>query len=394
MSRRLLISAQPGETRAAWLDHGELSDLMVLRDDRPWLVDNIYLGRMTSRDSGLAAAFVDIGRERPGLLPLAEAPKGLSEGEPVAVRVTRAPQADKGVRLTGCRLPAELRAEAEKLSPPALLRAAVDPFAAALTAAPPPDAIVVDEPACFALAKVRLAAHPALLDRLSLDLEPDTPFAREGVEAAIEALLEPHVALASGGNLLVEPVRTLTAIDVNSGTAGGAVMARDLNLEAAAEIPRQLRLRGLSGLIVIDFLELRDEAARKRVTGVLKDGLKHDPRSSRVQAMRHSGLVEMTLRRLHPALHEVLTEPCGLGGLDGLGRVKDPVTRAYDSLRAAKRAALLNPGRQIALAAESGTIAALRGPAAAALAAFEARFGRALELRTHAGGENFEIVLE
>ena len=394
MSRRLLISAQPGETRIAWLDDGKLAEVMVLRDDRPWLVDNLYLGRVTARDPGLAAAFVDIGRERPGLLPLDEAPKGLSEGDAVAVRVTRAPQAEKGVRLTGCRLPAELRAKAERLSPPALLRAAEDPFEVALAAEPPPDAIVIDDPACFARAQAHLAARPESLDRLALDLDPETPFEREGVEAAIEALLEPRVALASGGHLLVEPVRTLTAIDVNSGGNSGGASGRDValavDLEAAAEIPRHLRLRGLSGLIVIDFLALREAAARQRVTEVLKDGLKQDPRSSRVQAMRHSGLVELTLRRARPALHEELTEPCGLGGL---GRTKDPVTLAYEALRAAKRAALRDPGRQIALAAGPRVIAALQGPAAAALGGFEARFGRPLDLRPRAG-EGFEIVLE
>ena len=358
MSRRLLISAQPGETRAAWLDDGELSDLMVLRDDRPWLVDNLYLGRMTARDRSLAAAFVDIGLDRPGLLPLNEAPKGLSEGAVIAVRVTRAPQAGKGVRLTGCRLPAELRAAAEKLPPPALLRAAEDPFDAALAAEPPPDAIVIDDPACFAHAKARLAAHPDLVARLSLDLDPETPFERCGVEAAMEALLEPRVALPSGGHLLVEPVQTLTAIDVNSGTAAGTAMAFDVNLEAAAEVPRQLRLRGLSGLIVIDFLELREAAARKRVTEALRGGLNGDPRPSRVQDMRRSGLVEMTLRRARPALHELLTEPCGLGGVDGLGRTKDPVTLAYEALRAARRAALHDPGRRIALQAGARTRAA------------------------------------
>ncbi len=394
MSRRLLISAQPGETRAAWLDDGELSDLMVLRDDRPWLVDNLYLGRMTVRDRGLAAAFVDIGLDRPGLLPLNEAPKGLSEGDAIAVRVTRAPQAEKGLRLTGCRLPAELRAEAEGLRPPALLRAAQDPFDGALAAAPPPDAIVIDDPACFARAKARLAARPELLERLSLDLDPETPFEREGVEAAIEELLEPHAALPSGGHLLIEPVRTLTAIDVNSGSAGGSAMARDVNLEAAAGIPRQLRLRGLSGLIVIDFLELREEAARKRVTAVLEAGLREDPRPSRVQAMRRSGLVEMTLRRARPALYEELTEPCGLGGQSALGRTKDPATLAFESLRAARRAALHNPGRKVALLAGARVLAALRGPAAAALTDFEARFGRPLDLRAQAAGENFEIVVE
>ena len=394
MSRRLLISAQPGETRMAWLGDGKLSDLMVLRDDRPWLVDNLYLGRVTARDSGLAAAFVDIGRERPGLLPLDEAPKGLSEGDAVAVRVTRAPQAEKGVRLTGCRLPAALRTAAERLSPPTLLRAAEDPFEVALAVAPPPDAIVIDDSACFALAQARLAARPEVLDRLSLDLDSETPFQRDGVEAAIEALLEPRVALASGGHLLFEPVRTLTAIDVNSGGAGGRDMALAVDLEAAAEIPRQLRLRGLSGLIVIDFLALREAAARKRVTVALKNGLKQDPRPSRVQAMRHSGLVEMTLRRARPALHELLTEPCALGGLDGLGRVKDPVTGAYEALRAATRAALRNPGRKIALVAGARVTAALQGPAAAALAGFEARFGRTLDLRAQAPDQGLEIVIE
>ena len=105
----------------------------------------------------------------------------------------------------------------------------------------------------------------------------------------------------------------------------------------------------------------------------------------------------MTLRRLRPALHELLTQPSGLDGLGGpggLGRVKDPVTCAYEALRAAKRAVLRNPGRRIALAAEPRVIAALQGPAAAALAAHEARFGRALDLRTRAGGESFEIVIE
>lgn len=395
MSRRLLISALPGETRAAWLDDGRLGDLAILRDDRPWLVDNLYLGRVTARDPTLAAAFVDIGLDRPGLLPLNEAPKGLSEGDAVAVRVTRAPQADpreaKGVRLTGCRLSAELRAAAATLSPPALLRAAEDPIEAALAAEPPPDAIVIDDPDSFARAKARLAGRPELCARLSLDMDPETPFEREGVEVAIEALLEPRVALPSGGHLLIEPVRTLTAVDVNSGGATGRDVVLAVDLEAAVGIPRQLRLRGLSGLIVIDFLELREPAARQRVTAALKDGLSRDPRPSRVQAMRRSGLVEMTLRRARPALHELLTEPCGLGGL---GRTKDPVTLAYEALRAARRAALRNPGRRIAVLAAPRVIAALRGPVAVALAGHEARFGRALALREEAGGEAFEIVLK
>ncbi|MCH8002940.1 MAG: ribonuclease E/G, partial [Proteobacteria bacterium] len=352
MSRRLLISALPGETRAAWLEDGRLTDLAILRDDRPWVADNVYLGRVTARDKGLAAAFVDIGLERPGFLPLAEAPKGLSEGDAVAVRVAREPGADKGARLTARGLPDALRATAETLRPPALLRAAGDPIAAALAADPPPEEIVLDDPVVFQRAKARLAERPELLARLRLDLDPEPPFEREGVEDAIEALLEPRVALPSGGYLLIEPVRTLTAVDVNTGGAEGrggpAAQALAVDLEAAAEIPRQLRLRALSGLIAIDFLALRDLAARKRVVEALKRGLEDDPQPGRVFAPRRSGLVEMTRRRARPALHEILTEPCGIGGS---GRVKDPVTRAYEALRALARAAARNPGRRVALAA-------------------------------------------
>lgn len=395
MSRRLLISALPGETRAAWLEDGRLTDLAILRDDRPWVADNVYLGRVTACDKGLAAAFVDIGLERPGFLPLAEAPKGLSEGDAVAVRVAREPGADKGARLTARGLPDALRATAETLRPPVLLRAAGDPIAAALAADPPPEEIVLDDPVTFQRAKARLAERPELLARLRLDLDPEPPFEREGVEDAIEALLEPRVALPSGGYLLIEPVRTLTAVDVNTGGAEGrggpAAQALAVDLEAAAEIPRQLRLRALSGLIAIDFLALRDLAARKRVVEALKRGLEDDPQPGRVFAPRRSGLVEMTRRRARPALHEILTEPCGIGGS---GRVKDPVTRAYEALRALARAAARNPGRRVALAAEPRTLAALQGPAARARGLIEERLGRALDLRAQAGGDGFDIVLE
>ncbi len=395
MSRRLLISALPGETRAAWLENGRLTDLAILRDDKPWVGDNVYLGRVTARDQGLAAAFVDIGLERPGLLPLAEAPKGLSEGDAVAVRVARQPGADKGARLTARGLPEALRAKAGTLRPPALLRVAGDPIAAALAEDPPPEEIVLDDPVMFQRAKARLAERPGLLARLRLDLDPEPPFEREGVEDALEALLEPRVALPSGGYLLIEPVRTLTAVDVNPGAAEGrggpAAQALAVDLEAAAEIPRQLRLRALSGLIAIDFLPLRDQAARKRVVEALKRGLEDDPQPGRVFAPRRSGLVEMTRRRARPALHEILTEPCGIGGS---GRVKDPVTRAYEALRALARAAARNPGRRVALAAEPRILAALQGPAARARGLIEERLGRALDLRVQAGGGGFDIVLE
>ena len=392
MSRRLLISALPGETRAAWLDDGRLTDLLIRRDDRPSVADNLYLGRVRGLDKGLDGAFVDLGLVRPGFLPLAEAPKGLCEGDALVVRVQREPGEDKGARLTTkLDTPAP---DGTQVKAPALLRAADDPIAAALASPDPPEEIVTDDPATFAHARAAFESRPDLRDRLMLSHGPEPLFDRDDVEAQIDDLLQPHVPLPSGGSLLIEPVRTLTAIDVNSGRhdarAGPAKAALALDLEAAAAIPRQVRLRGLSGLLVIDFLGLDDPAARTRVVKALRAGLSQDPRPTRVYAMRPSGLVEMTRRRAGPALHEILTEPCGIGGS---GRVKDPVTIAYEALRSARRAAQAARGRPIAIHAPPCVVAALDGPAKAARTALEDRLGRTLDLHADPGRAEFETVI-
>ncbi|MHA1600814.1 MAG: ribonuclease E/G [Alphaproteobacteria bacterium] len=394
MSTRLFVSALPGEVRAAWLTDDGLCDLVVLRDDRPSLADNIYLGRVATVQSNLGAAFVDIGADRPGFLPLDEAPKGLSEGDSLVLRVARDATAEKGARLTARygELPPDLIAAAEGVIPPALLRQASDPLMVALNDEEPPVEIVIDDPATFARARKTFAAKPEMLARLRLDLDPAPLFERAGIEAQIEALLEPQVDLPSGGNLLIEPVRTLIAIDVNSARHDGpGTGAKAVNLEAAAEIPRQLRLRGLSGLIVVDFLELADARARERVVDTLRRGLNRDARPGRVFAMRRSGLVEITRRRAGPALYEVLTEPCGIGGS---GRVHDPVSQAFAALRAARAAAAGAPGRAVTVVGAPRLIAALEGLVAPARITVEERLGRPLTLRSQTGQDGFDIVLE
>jgi len=390
MNTQLFISALPGEVRAAWLADGLLHDLVILRDDRPSLADNIYLGRVVTLQPKLAAAFVDIGAERPGFLPLDEAPKGLSEGDSLILRVARDATAEKGVRLTARfgELPPSLLALAEGAVPPTLLRRAQDPLSSAVEAGEALEEIVIDDPTTFARARQMVAARPEMSERLRLDLDSAPLFERAGIEAQIEALLEPRVDLPSGGFLLVEPVQTLTAIDVNAGRHEGALA---VDLEAAAEIPRQLRLRGLSGLIVVDFLELAEQGARERVVRALQRGLADDAQPGRVSAMRRSGLVEITRRRAGPALHEVLTEACGIAGG---GRVYDPVSQAFAALRAARVAATGAPGRGVAVVGGPRLIAALEGPAAAARTAVEERLGRPLALRLQPGRDGFDIVLE
>lgn len=403
MTTQLFISALPGETRAAWLADDRLCDLVVLRDDRPSLADNVYLGRVASLQPKLGAAFVDIGAGRAGFLPLDAAPTGLSEGDTLVLRVARDATAEKGVRLIALfgDLPPDLVAAAASATPPVLLRRAGDPLMAALSGDAPPAEIVIDDPATFARARAVFAARPEVLARARLDLDPAPLFERAGIESQIEALLEPSVDLPSGGNLLVEPVRTLTAIDVNTarydggpgpGAPGLGASAKAVNLEAAAEIPRQLRLRGLSGLIVVDFLDLADGRAREQVVRTLRRGMDSgDAQAGRVSDMRRSGLVEITRRRSGPALHEVLTEPCGIGGG---GRVPDPVPQAFAALRAARAAAAGAPGRVVAVVGAPRLIAALGGAVAPARAVIEARLGHPLALYSQAGHDGFDVVLE
>lgn len=401
MTTRLLISSVPGETRAAWQRDDRLEDLVVLRDDKPSRLGNLYLGRIARLDRSLEAAFVEIGLERQAFLPRPEwIDTQLSEGDAVLVRVVREASGDKGVRVTmrGQEGAEDLRALADRAEPPALLRAADDPVARVLAARHPPDEIVVEGAAALGALRARLVdAGSELAARVRPHRAPTPLFEEAGIEAEIEALLEPRVALPSGGVLLIEPVTGMVAVDVDSGryrSPGGAeAAARAVNLEAAEVLGRQLRLRSLSGLIVIDFLAMKGRDSRQEVVARLRAGVKRDREPCRVYPMSPSGLVEMTRRRGRPALHETLTEAVGIGGS---GRVKSAETLAFEALRRLSRDAVHKPGGAPALRAPAAVIAALRGPAEAALRDLEQRLGRPVELLTGDGAEadGVEAVVE
>ncbi len=152
MSGRLLVSAVPGETRAAWLDDGRLTDLVIRRDARPELLGSLYLGRITKVDKGLEAAFVDIGLAEPGFLPAKETPGDLfQEGAEVIVKVLREPGGGKGARLTA-RIkdaPAGLDTLTRGRKPPALLASGDDALVRVLGTSHPPDEILVDDAEAF-----------------------------------------------------------------------------------------------------------------------------------------------------------------------------------------------------------------------------------------------------
>jgi ribonuclease E len=132
---------------------------------------------------------------------------------------------------------------------------------------------------------------------------------RAEIEEEIAAALEEAVTLPCGGNLLIEPVRTLTAIDVNSATAtrkaGIELTALTVNLDAAWEVPRQLALRNLGGIVVVDFIDLENRNKREQVLERLREAAAIDPAIEWIGNMSRLGLVEILRRRRGATLAEM-----------------------------------------------------------------------------------------
>lgn len=393
MAAELIVSALPGEIRAAVRRDGVLEDLAILREGTPGKAaapqaGDLFLARVQRFDKGLDGAFVELGLERAGLLPRREAPDGIPpEGAALVVKVLRAPAADKGARVSAKAVavdPAALKG----LKAPARLSAGAGPLQALLAAAKP-QRVVVDDAALLQTLKSTGAEADFALHSGVAPL-----FEAEGLEAEVEALLAPRAALPGGGFLLIEPGQTLTAIDVNAGRSEGrggpAAQAKAVNLAAVPEIARQLRLRALSGLIVVDFLEMKSADDRKAVAAVLRQAVAGDPEPCQVFGLSPSGLLEMTRRRGRPPLHELLCRPCGLAGS---GREKTPETLAYEALRHAAAAALGKAVAGITLRVAPATAAALAGPQAAALAAVEQRLGRRIAVAADPLVAGHELVL-
>lgn len=170
---------------------------------------------------------------------------------------------------------------------------------------------------------------------------PDLPlFEKKGVEDEITKIYDRKVLLKSGGHLMIEPTESLVAIDVNSGRftgkRGPEETAYLVNLEAAREIARQIRLRDIGGIIVIDFIDMKLAKHRSRVFDVLNGALKRDYHAKTViSTVSEMGLVEMTRQRVRKSLESVVYQSCPY--CQGKGLVKSPATMAILVLRKLKK---------------------------------------------------------
>ncbi len=154
-------------------------------------------------------------------------------------------------------------------------------------------------------------------------------FEKYGIEQQIEKLFQRRVYLKSGGFIVIEQTEALTAIDVNTGSYVGEYDVEETalrtNLEAVKEIAHQIRLRNISGLIVIDFIDMEKKANKDKVFNALKDAFSKDKAKTNIQYISSLGLVEMTRERTRLDLKESLTEPCPYCAGRGLVKSKESI---------------------------------------------------------------------
>jgi len=196
------------------------------------------------------------------------------------------------------------------------------------------------------------SVDPDLLDRVHLHEGPVGLFDKYGVEEGIQKAFSRNVRLKSGGHLVIEPTEALVSIDVNTGKFTGGKGKKDpeqtilkTNLEAAREIAKQLRLRDVGGIIVIDFIDMESQENRDKVLRELRSNLGRDRARTKAFEVSTLGLVEMTRQRVRPSLFNSLTSVCTSCG--GIGRVYTPATVVRQIERTLRRAAASKEEKKI-----------------------------------------------
>lgn len=307
MKRRAVIEHAVGETRAAVYEGRRLVELYV---DRPWQTNpragDRYYGRVTSIDASVAGSWVDIGNKSlPALLPFAaqrDMPK-LTEGQSVEVSILRSQIGSKGATLRYIQ-------EAE--------------------------------------GKVGCLQKLSLKERL-LSRYPELTFDEAAVNA-VDSASESILALPGGGSITLEQTQALLAIDVDK---GGAVNAAAAANEAAKLIASQLRLRGLGGLIVIDFPNLRQPKQRKSLERVFEEACSLDPNVTKFNSLSRFGVIEMTRAKPDLSLDDVLNTRLGEPNVE---------TQSLRALRQLTREAKISPGAQLNLTVPTVVLSWLNDP--------------------------------
>jgi len=260
------------------------------------------------------------------------------------------------------------------------------------------DRVRIDSAAVFERAqKFALAFIPTWLNRIEL-YEGERPiFDLFGIEDEIDAALRREVPLKSGGYLVFDQTESMTTIDVNTGGFVGARNQEDTiyktNLEASQAIARQLRLRNLGGIIIIDFIDMADEEHKRQVMRLFSRALERDHAKTGVSELSSLGLVEMTRKRTTESLERRLCITCPI--CSGRGTVKSAETVSLEIFREILRSGRQFEATKLMVLAAPAVVAEVLDEQSGVVAELEELIGRSIRFQTeeHYSQEQFDVVL-
>ncbi len=222
-------------------------------------------------------------------------------------------------------------------------------------------------------------------------------FDLHNVEDELQKALDRKASLKSGGYLIIDQTEAMTTIDVNTGAYVGFRNLEETifktNLEAAQAIARQIRLRNLGGMIILDFIDMIDEEHRKQVLHALQRYLANDPAKTHICDVSALGLVEMTRKRTRDSLEHLLCAPCPM--CEGRGTVKTPETVCYEIFRDIVRQSREFDFQEFMILAHQDVIELLLDEESTSLAELEEQTGKPIRLQTEAlyNRDQFDLVL-
>jgi ribonuclease G len=240
---------------------------------------------------------------------------------------------------------------------------------------------------------------PALGPKVKLYTKPYPIFEEYGVQAEIDKALKSKVWLKSGGSIVINQTEALVAIDVNTGRYVGKKTSGRLedtivktNLEAVKEIVRQLRLRDLGGIVVLDFIDMEEKKNRQKVLQAVEQELRKDRSPSKALAVSDFGLVIITRKRVKQSLERVLTEPCPY--CSGTGVIKSSSTICYEILSEVRKIGADLNGHRLLLRVNPDIARALKEEESAVLKDLRQSIGKDVTVTAdvHLHHEQFDVM--
>jgi len=293
----------------------------------------------------------------------------------------------------------QIQEKARKINPPGLVHQDLsliyktirDVFASDVST------MLIDSPVDYekAVELIELLS-PKMRSRVHLYDEAEPIFERFGIETEIERLLRRKVWLKSGGHLTIDETEALTTIDVNTGKYIGSTSLSDTilktNLDAVTEIARQLRLRDIGGIIIIDFIDMTNAKDKQHVVSTLEKTLRQDRTRTKISHISPLGLVEMTRKRTGESISGVLTEACPY--CTGRGRIESPETVSIKVERELRKVAAEADEEAFVITVHPEVAVHLVGPTGETIDEIERRLRRAVYVRANEDlhVEKFQIV--